>query len=138
MAQIDIEANHAAPAIEDALLRELNDKVPGPALYNGSESRLVGLDTREMLDVAYVRRRKSAAQVSDEDALTAFSDGRGVFDVDLHCRKLDAIVAKHELEADIYTEDLLPCANPEIGNRPVYFARARWRKRSRPRPDNVA
>lgn len=33
---------------------------------------LLGLDTREMLDVAYVRRRKNAAHVSDEDALTAF------------------------------------------------------------------
>ena len=98
----------------------------------------MGLDTREMLDVAYVRRRTEAAHVSDKDALTAFSDGRGVFDVDLHCRKLDAFVAKHKLEADIYTEDLLPCANPEIGNRPVYFGRACWRKRSMPSSGNVA
>jgi hypothetical protein len=90
---------------------------------------------REMLDVAYVRRRKNAAHVSDEDALTAFSDGRGV---DLHCRNLDAFVAKHKLEADIYTEDLLPCANPEIGNRPVYFGRERWRKRSIPSLGTVA
>jgi hypothetical protein len=91
-----------------------------------------------MLDVAYVRRRTEAAHVSDKDALTAFSDGRGVFDVDLHCRILDAFVAMHKLEADIYTENLLPCANPEIGNRPVYFGRARWRKRSIASPENVA
>ena len=101
-------------------------------------AELLGLDTREILDVAYVRRRTKAAHVSDEDALTAFSDGRGVFDVDLHCRKLDAFVADHKLEADVYTEDLLPCADPEIGNRPVYFGRARWRKRSMPSPGSVA
>jgi len=101
-------------------------------------AELLALDTREILDVAYVRRRTKAAHVSDEDALTAFSDGRGVFDVDLHCRKLDAFVAKHKFEADIYTEDLLPCAKPEIGNRPVYFGRARWQKRSMPSPSNVA
>jgi hypothetical protein len=99
---------------------------------------LLGPNRREMIDVAYVRRLSNAAHVSDEDAITAFSDGRGVFDVDLHCRKLDAFVAKHKLEADIYTEDLLPCANPEIGNRPVYFGRTRWRKRSMPSPGNVA
>jgi len=54
-------------------------------------TELLGLDMREMLDVAYVRRQKNSAHVSDEDALTAFCDGRGVFDVDLHCRKLDAL-----------------------------------------------
>ena len=101
-------------------------------------AELLGLDMRGILDVAYVRRRTKAAHVSDEDALTAFSDGRGVFDEDLHCRKLDAFVARHKLEADIYTEDLLPCGNPEIGNRPVYFGRARWRKRSMLSPSNVA
>jgi len=101
-------------------------------------AELLGLGTREILDVAYVRRRTKAAHVSDEDALTAFSDGRGVFDVDLHCRKLDAFVADHKLEADVYTEDLLPCADPEIGNRPVYFGRARWRKRSMSDPGSVA
>ena len=98
----------------------------------------MGIDTREMLDVAYARRQTEAAHISDADALTAFSDGRGVFDVDLHCRKLDAFVAKHKLEADIYSEDLLPCANPEIGNRPVYFGRARWRKRPMRNPRNIA
>jgi len=102
------------------------------------EAELLGIDTREMLDVAYVRRQTDAAHVSDENALTAFSDGRGIFDVDRHCRKLDAFVAEHKLEADIYSEDLLPCANLEIGNRPVYFGRARWRKRSMRNPGNVA
>jgi hypothetical protein len=95
-------------------------------------------DTREVLDIAYVRLRTKSAHVSDEDALTAFSDERGVFDVDLHCRKLDAFVAKHRLEADILSEELLPCANPEIGNRPVYFGRARWRKRSMMGPGSAA
>ena len=33
-------------------------------------AELLGLDMREMLDVAYVRRRKNAAHMSDEDALT--------------------------------------------------------------------
>jgi len=73
------------------------------------------LDTREMLDIADIRRRTKAAHVSDEDALAAFSDGRGVFDVDLHCRRLDAFIAEHKLEADIYTEEILRCGNPQIG-----------------------
>jgi len=85
-------------------------------------------DTREMLDIAYVRRQTNSAHVSDADALAAFSDGRGVFDVDLHCRKLDAFVAKHKIEANIYCEEFLPCANHQIGSRPVYFGSARWRK----------
>jgi hypothetical protein len=98
----------------------------------------MGLDARETLDIAYVRRVTTCAHVSDEDALAAFSDGRGIFDVDRHCRKLDAFVAKHKIEADISCEDLLPCANPELGNRLVYFGRARWRKRSVKGPNHAA
>jgi hypothetical protein len=74
---------------------------------------MMGLNTREMLDIAEIRRRTKAVHVSDEDVLTAFSDGRGVFDVDLHCRKLDAFIAKHKLEADIYTEELCPVPIPK-------------------------
>ena len=95
-------------------------------------------DVREMLDIAYVRRQTNNAHVSDEDALAAFSDGRGIFDVDLHCRKLDAFVAMHKIEPDIYCEELLPCANPQLGRRPVYFGRARWRKRSVTGPGHAA
>lgn len=70
------------------------------------------------------------AHVSDEDAVPAFSDGRGVFDVDPHCWKLDAFILKHKLEARIESEDLLPGATEASGNRPVYYAVALWRKRS--------
>ena len=91
-----------------------------------------------MLDIAFVRGRTDALHVSDQDALAAFSDGRGVFDVDPHCRNLDAFIEEHKIDARIYYEDLLPCANPELGNRPVYFGRARWLKRSAARPQNVA
>jgi hypothetical protein len=38
-----------------------------------AESSTTMGQTREMLDVAYVRRRTNAAHVSDEDALAAFS-----------------------------------------------------------------
>jgi hypothetical protein len=86
--------------------------------------------TREMIDVAFVRARMGMTYVSDPDALAAFSDGTGVFDVDPHCRKLDAFVADNELEAIIDSECLLPCANPQSEKRPVYYGRARWRKRS--------
>ena len=91
-----------------------------------------------MLDIAFVRRRANVPHVSDEEALAAFSDGRGVFDVDPHCRNLDTFIDKYKIEADIYSEDLLPCANPEAGNRTVYFGRARWLKRPVIRPDNIA
>ena len=100
------------------------------------------IDTREMLDIAFVRRRMKIPHVSDKDALAALLDGRGVFDVDLHCRKLDAFVAKRKIDANIYSENLLPRANPQVANRPVYFGRARWRKRSTMRltiwPDRIA
>jgi hypothetical protein len=95
-------------------------------------------DMRETLDIAYVRCRTNSAHVSDEDALAAFSDGRGIFDVDPHCRKLDAFVAKHRIEVEIYSEALLPCADPQIENRPVYFGRARWLKRSVMGPGQAA
>ena len=39
-------------------------------------------------------------------------------------------VEKHKIEAEIYCEELLPCANPHIENRPVYFGRAHWKRRS--------
>jgi hypothetical protein len=96
------------------------------------------IDTREMIDIAFVRRRMKIPHVSDKDALAAFLDGRRVFDVDLHCRKLDAFVAEHKIDANIYSEDLLPCANPQVANRPVYFGLARWRKRSVIGSDDVA
>jgi hypothetical protein len=75
-----------------------------------------------------VRPRKTIPHVSDKNALDAALDGRRVFDVDPHCRKLDAFVAKHRIEADIYSEHLLPCANPHVANRPVYFSRTRLAK----------
>lgn len=76
--------------------------------------------------------------VSDPDAFAAFADGRGVFDVDPHGRKLDAFIAKHRLDAIVESDCLLPCANPQVTKRPVYFGRARWRKRSSFNPDQVA
>jgi hypothetical protein len=96
------------------------------------------LDTRELLDIAFVRSRTNIPHVSDQNALDALLEGRGVFDVDPHCRKLDAFVAKHKIEADVYSHELLPCANPHFANRPVYFGRARWQKRSTAKPDAAA
>jgi len=101
-------------------------------------AQVTDLDPRELLDIAFVRSRKNIPHVSDTNALDAALDGRGVFDVDPHCRKLDAFVAKHKIEADIYSEDLLPCANPHVANRPVYFGRTRWQKRSVTRPSDAA
>jgi hypothetical protein len=91
-----------------------------------------------MIDVAFVRAQTGMTWVSDPNALAEFSHGRGVFDVDLHCRKLDAFISKHKLEARIDSEYLLPCANPQAEKRPVYYGRALWRKRSVERPDDVA
>ena len=103
--------------------------------YDIHMARGAEMETRELLDIAFIRRQTNIAHVSDQNALDAFLDGRGVFDVDPHCRKLDAFVAKHKIEADVYSEDLLPCANPDLANRPVYFGRARWQKRSAAKPD---
>jgi len=86
------------------------------------------IDIQEAKDIAFVRAQKGMVHVSDPEALSAFTDGRGIFDVDLHCRKLDAFVAHHKLEYRIESEDLLP------GGRPVYYGCARWLKRSRSLP----
>ena len=86
-------------------------------------------NVREALDIEVVRTQTQIRHVNDADALDAFSSGECVFDVDPHCRKLDAFVAKNKLQAQIETEEILPCANPEIGNRPAHYARAVWTKR---------
>ena len=79
---------------------------------------------REAMDIAFVRQRTGLAHVSDPDAMTEFASGRGIFDIDPHCRKLDAFVAEHNLDPIIESEEILP------PDRPVYFGRARGRKRS--------
>ena len=76
---------------------------------------------QEAIDLAFVRARTGMLHVSDPEALAAFTDGRGVFDVDQHCKKLDAFVAKHNLEARLDSEDLLPGVNSLSERRPVYF-----------------
>jgi len=90
------------------------------------------IDIQEAKDISFVRTQKGMVHVSDPEALAAFTDGRGVFDVDLHCRKLDAFVAKHKLECHLDSENLLS------ESRPVYYGRARWIKRSRPLPNKTA
>lgn len=92
-------------------------------------ARKTDANTQETLDISFIRRQLNIAHVGDDNALAAFSQGREIFDVDAHCRKLDAFVARNKLEAEIWSENLLPCGNPDLGNRPVYFDRARWRKR---------
>jgi len=96
------------------------------------------IDIQEAKDIAFVRAHKGMVHVSDPEALPAFTDGRGVFDVDLHGRKLDAFVEKHKLEYRIDSEDLLPGINSSSENRPVYYGRALWIKRPRPLPNTVA
>ena len=88
------------------------------------------IDVGEALDIAFVRSKLNIPHVCDSDATEAFSAGREVFDVDAHCRRLDAFIARNKLEADIWSEQLLPCASCETPKRTVYFGRARWRKRS--------
>jgi hypothetical protein len=90
------------------------------------------IDIREAKDIAFVRAQKGMVHVSDPEALAAFGDGRGVFDADLHCRKLEAFVAKHKLEYRIDSEDLLPGTDSSSKSRPVYHGCARWIKPSRP------
>jgi hypothetical protein len=93
---------------------------------------------REAIDVAFVRRRTGMVYVQDADALAVFESGEPVFDVDLHCRNLDAFVARHKPDVVIESENLPPCANPDAEKRPVYFGRARWRKRLTSNPREIA
>jgi hypothetical protein len=93
---------------------------------------------QEAIDIAFVRARTGMVHVSDPEALAAFTDGSGIFDVDPHCRKLDTFVAKHKLECRLDSEDLLPGLNSASESRPVYYGRAWWIKRSRPRRPTTA
>jgi hypothetical protein len=90
-----------------------------------NRTKLEAIDIAEARDIAFVRAKTGLLHVSETGALAAFTDGPGVFDVDPHCRKLDAFVAKYKLKARIDSEDLLP------EYRPVYYGRALWMKRHR-------
>src|ERR1700722_5931687 len=98
----------------------------------------MGGTEQEGTDIAFVRTRTGMVHVSDPEALAAFIDGRGVFDVDPHCRKLDTFVARHKLECRLDSEDLLPSLSSGSESRPVYYGRARWLKRSGPRLTTAA
>ncbi len=63
---------------------------------------------RERIDIAFVRKQVGVPHLSDPDALVAFGDGRGVFDGDPHCRKLDAFIATNKLDAVIESDVLHP------------------------------
>ena len=47
---------------------------------SGTKRELI--DIQEAKDIAFVRAHKGIVHVSDPEALAAFTDGRGVFDVD--------------------------------------------------------
>ena len=93
---------------------------------------------QEAIDIAFVRARTGLVYVLDPDALGAFTEGDGVFDVDPHGRKLDAFLEKHKLQYRLDTEDLLLPLDPASEPRPVDYASARWKKRSRGRPVTAA
>lgn len=103
------------------------DRVPRSTMASGVS---VSAAYQDLIDIAFVRRRTGMAHVFDPDALTAFSDGRGVFDIDPHGRWLDAFIAKHKLEARVESEDLLPGQNEMSAKRPVLYAAALWQKRN--------
>jgi len=92
------------------------------------------VDIQEAKDIAFVKAETGMVHVCDPEALAAFTDGSGVFDVDPHCRKLDAFVAKHKLEYRIESEDLLASLDSSSENRPVYYGVARWIKRRHRHP----
>jgi hypothetical protein len=84
---------------------------------------------RETIDVEFVRRQTGLMHVLDAGALAAFEDGQEIFDVDPHCRRLDTFVDRHGLDAVIREAAMLPCANPQVEKRTVWFGSARWRRR---------
>ena len=90
----------------------------------------MGPSQQEMIDIAFVKRRTGMAHVFDPDALSAFSDGRGVFDIDPHGRWLDAFIAKNKLEARIESENLLPGETETSAKRPVHYGAPLWQTRN--------
>ena len=84
------------------------------------------VDIQEAKDIAFVKAETGMVHVCDPEALAAFTDGSGVFDVDPHCRKLDAFVAKHKLEYRIESEDLLASLDSSSENRPHFIRTTNW------------
>jgi hypothetical protein len=84
------------------------------------------VDLREAADIKFVRQRTGMAHVDDPQARQAWLDGSAVFDVDLHCRKLEAWMERNDVPGGFVCEELLP------GGRPVYYTAVR--RRSKPKP----
>jgi hypothetical protein len=89
------------------------------------------IDVREATDIQFVCVRTGMAHVDDPHAREAWLDGRAVFDVDPHCRKLEAWMEKNDVPGGFVCEELLP------GGRPVYYTAVR-RRPTPPLPPAVA
>jgi hypothetical protein len=78
----------------------------------------------ERLDILHVRQWCKAAHVQDTDALSAFNDGRGVFDVTPHAVKLETFIAQNAISEIVQrtTDGLLPWINALVNNRRLHFA----------------
>jgi len=56
----------------------------------------------EKLDISLVKQWCKAEHVNSPDAMAAFDGGRGVFDVSLQARKLDAFISRNALQNQVY------------------------------------
>jgi hypothetical protein len=82
------------------------------------------ISEREKWDIAGVRQWCKSAHVDDPDALSAFHEGRGVFDVLLHAPKLERFISEHGLK-DLVARSpggYLPYMSGLANNEPLYFA----------------
>jgi hypothetical protein len=72
---------------------------------------------QEETDIASVRHWCKASHVEDPDALSAFNEGRGIFDVSPNGVKVDAFVSRHSLQNQFLRNSFTGL----IGHRHIYF-----------------
>ena len=72
----------------------------------------------ENLNVSLVREWCKSEHVESLDAMTAFNNGRGVFDVSPQARKLDEFIREHGLQNQVRRSSLAALLN----NGTVHFA----------------
>lgn len=80
------------------------------------------ISEEEKLDIASVRKWSKSPHVQDADALSAFREGRGVFDVGPHGSKLEAFIALNRLRVRRGADGGVLRMTALVDNRPVYFA----------------
>jgi hypothetical protein len=93
-------------------------------LFANAEEPISETSGQEQMDIGSIRRSSEMVHVEDSGALSAFNEGRMLFDVTLHGRKLEEFIQKNGLERYIRrtSDGELQWIAMLVNDRPVYIA----------------